>query len=129
MAGQYANQPLIPSEQYAVGGATTVRGYYDSEQLGDMGLIGSVEARWRNLEPFESITLMPLAFLDAGEVRIRDPLPEQTSRFKLASVGIGFRSRLWSRASLSFDVARALSSASFTREGDVRANFRLVAEF
>jgi len=129
VAGQYANQPLIPSEQYAVGGATTVRGYYDAEQLGDMGLMGSLEARWRNFEPFESVTLLPLAFLDAGEVRIRDPLPEQISRFKLASVGVGFRSKLWSRASLSFDVARALSSASFTREGDVRANFRLVAEF
>ena len=72
---------------------------------------------------------MPLAFLDAGDVRIRDPLPEQTSRFKLASVGVGFRSRLWSRASLSFDVARALTSATFTREGDVRVHFRLVAEF
>ena len=129
VAGQYANQPLIPSEQYAIGGAATVRGYYDSEQLGDLGLLASMEARWRNFEPFESITFLPLAFLDVGEVRIRDPLPEQTSRFKLASVGVGFRSRLGSRSSLSLDVARALTSATFTREGDVRVHVRLVAEF
>ncbi|WP_130392690.1 hypothetical protein [Cupriavidus agavae] len=34
------------------------------------------------------------AFADAGQLRLRDPLPEQESRFSLASVGIGTSFRL-----------------------------------
>jgi hemolysin activation/secretion protein len=150
LAGQYANQPLIPSEQYTLGGMNSVRGYYDAEQIGDRGYLVSIEARGNRFEPFSflqqkpagaadaaastgstgsSFSLIPIAFVDAGLVRILDPLPSQISQYTLASVGLGFRSSVLAKTSLSVDVARALRSGSFTQEGDYRANFRLIAEF
>jgi hemolysin activation/secretion protein len=147
VAGQYANQPLIPSEEYTLGGANSVRGYYDAEQIGDLGYLASIEARGSRFEPFSflsqkadgeaktaassgsSFSLMPIAFVDAGQVRILNPLPSQISQYTLASVGFGFRSVLLAKTSFSVDVARALRSGSFTHEGDYRANFRLIAEF
>lgn len=147
LAGQYANQPLIPSEQYILGGMNSVRGYYDAEQIGDRGYLVSIEARGNRLDPLSflrqkpaaaadatpspgsSFSLIPIAFVDAGLVRILDPLPSQISQYSLASVGLGFRSNVLAKTSLSVDVARALRSGSFTQEGDYRANFRLIAEF
>jgi hemolysin activation/secretion protein len=125
----------------------SVRGYYDAEQIGDRGYLVSIEARGNRFEPFSflrqkptgaadvaaspggSFSLTPIAFVDAGQVRILDPLPSQISQYSLASVGLGFRSILLAKTSLSVDVARALRSGSFTQEGDYRANFRLISEF
>ncbi|MCU0965467.1 MAG: ShlB/FhaC/HecB family hemolysin secretion/activation protein, partial [Burkholderiaceae bacterium] len=43
---QLATQPLVPAEQFAVGGLESVRGYLEAAASGDSGLLGSVE--WRS---------------------------------------------------------------------------------
>lgn len=47
--GQISDQPLISSEQFGLGGFDSVRGYLESENVGDNGLMGSFELRSPNL--------------------------------------------------------------------------------
>ncbi len=43
--GQVADGPLVSSEQLSIGGLDTVRGYLESEVLGDEGVVGNIELR------------------------------------------------------------------------------------
>ena len=43
--GQLSNLPLINNEEYGAGGMTSVRGYYQSEELGDNAIHCTVELR------------------------------------------------------------------------------------
>src|SRR5208337_4754909 len=47
--GQLADGPLVSSEQLSVGGFDTVRGYLESETLGDNGAAGTFEIRSPNI--------------------------------------------------------------------------------
>ena len=50
--GQMADQPLVSSEQLSLGGQDTVRGYLESEVLGDYGVAGTLELRSPNLASY-----------------------------------------------------------------------------
>ncbi len=97
LQGQLASGPLINKEQFAAGGLDTVRGYLEGEVLGDHGLVGSLELVSPNLAAgrLARTDFKALLFADGGHLRLTDPLPEQTSSFDLASVGAGFRFRLF----------------------------------
>ena len=45
LQGQASGQPLISNEQFSEGGLGTVRGYLESEALGDNGIVGTLELR------------------------------------------------------------------------------------
>lgn len=93
---QLAGQPLISNEQFAIGGVDTVRGYLESAALGERGLALSIEGLtpnlMRHLSKKETVAaeLRALAFVDAGSVRVIDPITEQ-ARFTLSSWGLGLR--------------------------------------
>ena len=91
--GQFASIPLLPSEEYAIGGANSVRGYPEATQLGDHGFRGMLELHTPNLiageAPWGDLRL--LAFYEGAQVRVLDPLPGQIARFTLASYGVGLR--------------------------------------
>lgn len=91
--GQATQNALVDSEQFSMGGLNTVRGYLESQAVGDSAIAGTIEVRspsllqwWTKSEKHE---LRLLAFVDAGSVFINDPLPEQTTNFNLLSVGFG----------------------------------------
>lgn len=123
VTGQLSNGLLISNEQFAVGGADTVRGYLESNSLGDQGTTGKLELRTPSLAKFISDQigdLHALAFYDAGYVRIREPLPSQTEKFNLASAGVGLHLKGWNGLSGALDYARALHTAGQVNEGDDR---------
>jgi hemolysin activation/secretion protein len=88
--GQVSDQPLVESEQFAGGGLGTVRGYLEAEELGDNAIFGSIELRtpsllsWMKGKGNEWRFYM---FAEAGELTLLDTLPQQISRFELASYG------------------------------------------
>lgn len=45
LSAQFTNKALITPEQFAIGGADSVRGYTESTSLGDGGILGSLELR------------------------------------------------------------------------------------
>lgn len=93
LQGQATDNPLVDSEQFSVGGLNTVRGYLESQAVGDSAIAGTLEVRspsllrWWTKNDRHEFRL--LGFLDAGSVFINDPLPEQTTNFNLLSVGFG----------------------------------------
>jgi len=128
---QFADQPLINSEQFSVGGQDTVRGYLESEALGDNAIIGSLEIRT------PPITLLGpkvsdwrvFAFSEGGQASISQPLPQQQAIFDLASAGFGTRIELVNHLNGSIDFALPLMSATDTKSGHPRVEFRVWVAF
>ncbi len=131
VSGQASYAPIIANEQFVVGGADTVRGYYEASALGDKGYFGTVELRTPSLAKYLKMDaeLVGAVFYSMGETSIFKPLPEQTSEHKLASVGVGLQLKKWRGLSATFDYARALRSAGFVDKGDDLLHFRIAYDW
>ncbi len=130
--GQASDTPLVNSEQFSGGGLGTVRGYLESEELGDNGLFGTAEIRTPSLGTFLGKTVDEWRFYifgDAGFLGLDDPLPEQQATFRLASVGVGTRLRLLDHFNGSLDVGLPLDQGQQTQAYEPLITFRLWADF
>jgi hemolysin activation/secretion protein len=128
---QLSDQPLINSEQFSVGGQDTVRGYLESEVLGDNAIIGSVEIRTpsiRLLGP-KVTDWRVFLFSEGGQANILDPLSEQQAVFDLASFGFGTRMELINHLNGQIDFALPLITAVNTKADQPRAEFRVWVAF
>jgi len=127
VSAQAADSPLISNEQFAFGGADSVRGYLESQQFVDDGMYAQLEflsPDWgEGLPGFSSGRAF--AFLDAGAGRLQDPLPEQSYRFLLWSTGVGLRAALWRRLTAEVEWAVPLrdSDDDSVLAGDSRWHF------
>ena len=137
VTGQVSDSPLINSEQLSVGGYDTVRGYLESEVLGDDGVIFNFEFRTPSLLAWlpKGNTSKPgnewrfYFFTDAAAVSIQDALPEQTERFSLASFGGGTRMTLFNHLNGDIDLAIPLFDQSTTKAHNPFITFRVWADF
>jgi hemolysin activation/secretion protein len=130
--GQAADKPLVNSEQFSGGGLGTVRGYLESEELGDNAFLGSAELRSPNLGGLLNKSINEwrvYAFTDGGVLAIDDPLPEQQTRFTLASVGVGTRIKLLDHLNGSLDAGLPLVRGQQTQAYQWLLTFRVWAEF
>jgi hemolysin activation/secretion protein len=120
--GQITPQPLVPNEQFNAGGLDTVRGYFESELLGDYGLQTQVEWRGPNVGPrlWSAIDgLYGYTFVDWATLRLTDPLPDQVDSFTIYSAGLGFRARI-AQLTASLDWAWPFKSGTATDADDDR---------
>jgi hemolysin activation/secretion protein len=137
LQGQLSSRPLVSSEQFSAGGQDTVRGYLESAALGDNGLIASLELRSPSLTSVGggdwSDGLVNewrvYTFADTAVLHLLDPLPEQESKFELASVGLGSRIRLFDYLNGSVDLGIALREVGKTDDGSPHVHFRVWGEF
>lgn len=130
--GQAASEPLLNSEQFSAGGLGTVRGYLEAEELGDNGLLGTVEARTPSLTSLLGKSVDEWRFYIFGEggmLTINDPLPEQQARYTLASVGAGTRVKAEGHYNGSLDFGVPLSNGIQTSAYTMQLTFRVWAEF
>lgn len=137
LSGQYTAEPLISNEQFSVGGMGTVRGYFESEALGDFGLTYSLEARspWLvhgaagNEARRQDVRVV--GFFDFGWAGLNDPAPNLPGPhdWVLASTGAGLRLRFLERWNGALDLGVPLRSGPDTSKGDVVAKFRIWGEF
>ena len=136
-AGQFTSQPLISNLQYAAGGATSVRGYHESQELRDNGVFTSVEWVSPNLAPklFEhgssDKTEFHLgAFVDAAwlwdDMPAANPLDESIN---LVSIGLGAEVRAFDEAYAELDVAHPMNDAGTVEKGDIFWHLRVGYEF
>lgn len=119
LAGQWANSPLISNEQYAAGGSDTVRGYHESQLLGD----DAARARVEWLSPSllgEKADLHGLLFWDGAALHLQEALAGQDGNTELSSVGLGLRLNKGSSWQASADWARALKAAGSVAKDDTR---------
>ncbi|NOZ38236.1 MAG: ShlB/FhaC/HecB family hemolysin secretion/activation protein [Gammaproteobacteria bacterium] len=128
---QYTDSPLISNEQFTAGGAESVRGYYESQALGDNAVQASFELHtpylgsksWKSMKDFYA-----LWFVDAAKLWILEALPDQAKGYELFSSGIGLRLKA-GHANLALDAAYPFKAVSTVKKGDVRVHFRLAYEF
>jgi len=128
IAGQFADSPLINNEQFSIGGVGSVRGYRELEELVDDGVHGTVELRSPSFaaalwEPLRDLHF--LAFFDAGQGWLQDPLPGQDDAFTLYSTGVGMRVRAYDGLSADLDWAYPLTDSDDIEAGDGRFHFAL----
>lgn len=100
--GQVASGPLFASEEFGYGGSSFGRAFDYSELIGDHGIIGSVELRYRGLKPLQSFTFTPYAFYDVGRV-----WNEESDAVDASAASTGFGVRLAHNEGLSAGVGVA----------------------
>jgi hemolysin activation/secretion protein len=133
-SGQYSPDALVPGEQFGLGGADRVRGYYEREVVGDYGYILNLEALGPAFRPTlagEQAFLRPLVFFDYGRVSNHEDAPclDVETSCTLSSVGVGARFTLGKRVSARLDVARALDDGTRKDAGDTRGHVALQLVF
>ncbi len=131
-SGQLADSPLISNEQFSLGGAQSVRGYFETQALADDGVFASLELHSPHLGPedwdyLDSLKL--LAFIDAGRGWIQNPLPGNVNGNTLSSGGVGLHFKLWKQLSGAFDVGIPFVSLAPVRSGEPGVHFNIATEF
>jgi hemolysin activation/secretion protein len=140
--GQIANGPLISNEQYSIGGEGTVRGYLQSEGLGDDGIHSSVElrspslAQWMGARAGKYVDdVRFVLFADAARAWLHSPLPQQQDFFNLRSFGFGLTGQACKYLNGSLFIADPLqstngpNSSGVTGAGNLRLQFRVWTQF
>lgn len=125
--GQVASQPLISSEQFSAGGMESVRGYKESESLGDDGVRASLELQMPDLGKLIGagnwLRLTPYLFHDFAWLDVQQPQPGQADEFHLNGSGVGIRGSLWQSFEYQTDLAWAISATERTDNGAARCHF------
>ena len=137
LGGQATNDPLVSAEQFTIGGAESVRGYLESQALGDYGVFASLELRTPPLLKYipnktisdEIKDLYAFSFIDAGQVNTLKPLPDQDESADLLSVGVGLRLKLTKGYFTNLDYSHVLREAGDIDKGDERLLFRVGYEW
>ncbi|TAF50157.1 MAG: ShlB/FhaC/HecB family hemolysin secretion/activation protein [Oscillatoriales cyanobacterium] len=88
---QFSGEPLLPSQQFVIGGGQSVRGFRQNARSGDNGIRLSIEDRIAVIRNTAGLPVLQLApFLDLGYVwnDSDNPNTETDQRF-LAGLGLG----------------------------------------
>jgi hemolysin activation/secretion protein len=131
--GQIADQPLISNEQYPAGGMESVRGYKESEAMGDSAFRGMIELTAPDLAPHfglgERFQIIPYAFYDFAALWVKEPLPKQEAAMDLQGTGVGIRGFILKDVEYQADGAFALVDTSQTKRGDHQVYFKVKYQF
>lgn len=145
LKGQYANQNLLPSEQFGLGGFDTVRGYREREINGDNGFLGNLEFKAPLISLFKGKilcnddanlntinakdALLLLAFVDYGFVNRHKKVPGADNTQYIVSVGPGLEYAIspYFQAAVYWGIR--LKSTQFSSAPGGRINFSVVASF
>lgn len=132
LTGQWSPDPLISNEGFSLGGMSSVRGYYESENIADYGFALQTELRSPDFSsrlggPINELRVH--GFLDSGWGRIHAPGAGQDDRFSLLSLGVGARIKLFRFFNGAVDVGTPLISGPDSENGSIFARFRIQGEF
>lgn len=133
-AGQFTGQPLISNLQFAAGGVSTVRGYYEAQELRDNGVLTTLELVSPNLvhhlfgaelpPSVGKAELRVRAFVDAAWLWDVTPAANPLDpNANLASVGFGADLRAFDEGYASLDLANSLTDVGTVQAGDTRLHF------
>lgn len=103
--GQWSNKPLLSSEEFSLGGISSVRGFEPSEIIGDDGIYGTIEVQWNS----PSRTTQVFGFLDSGTVWDQDSTTSDGKRNSLSATGFGVRFDLPMQVDAEFIASQPLN--------------------
>jgi hemolysin activation/secretion protein len=128
VAGQYTWQPLIPGEQFGMGGQGSVRGFSEREFSDDIGLAGSLELYTPNILRLFTAPrsqLKALAFYDAGYLQRNKPQPGEPEYRNAGSTGVGLRLAIDRYLYASTDYAIVVGPQGTQTSGSARWHFKV----
>ena len=108
-SAQVATGPQFVGEQFGLGGPDSVRGYTQSEYLGDGGFTVSAELRWSPLNDNERF--QTVFFIDHGQAWLNQPLAGERAHQNFTGAGLGLRFGLSEYSNLRVDLGFPLSPA------------------
>jgi hemolysin activation/secretion protein len=131
LKGQIAGEPLVPGEQFGLGGSQSIRGFEERSVLGDSGWQMAVEL-WA--PPLTAYNIYTLLFYDFGSKELQDPDATSVAlgldKEDLASAGVGVRWDWRQRFSLRLDAgvvqeggSEDESDSSRPADGDTTVHF------
>ncbi|MBI3999785.1 MAG: ShlB/FhaC/HecB family hemolysin secretion/activation protein, partial [Candidatus Omnitrophica bacterium] len=139
MEFQHAGRKLPSSSAFYLGGATTVRGYPETDYLGDSGILTNLELfiptyffpqEWRL--PKSELPLQQqvqfVGFFDLGYGRLRGPSDLESPHRYLSGVGGGLKIQLKEYVSARLEWARALGDHPLTDANRHQFHFRFEVE-
>jgi hemolysin activation/secretion protein len=132
LSGQIADGLLISNEQFSAGGVGSVRGYHQTQQLGDDGVAFSTELYTPSLRDPDWEWMQQwrfLAFAEGAQLWVHKPLKGTPSAYSLASFGAGMRMQLFKHLSSEFDWSYPLLRSDTIDVGQQRIDFSLVYDF
>jgi hemolysin activation/secretion protein len=126
---QHTNDALVPGEQFGMGGASSVRGYFEREVANDIGQRASFELYFPDMGKHMSgdWRARALVFVDAARGRDNDPV--RAGKNGLASYGLGLRLGHAKNLSAGIDWAHVANDAGSKRSGDDRLHFSVAYTF
>lgn len=109
-SGQVSLDPLAVSEQFGLGGPDSVRGYLQSDFLGDDGFTLSAELRQLLFTTkSRKLSMQAAAFVDTGSASLQKPQVGETRSRGFTGVGGGIRASVGRTTSLRLDVGFPLT--------------------
>lgn len=124
-SAQSACGPLIPGEQFGIGGQDSVRGLETRQVLGDSGIQASLELWSPPL--FRSVTLV--GFYDYGRVTREQPPAGTSASEEAQSVGVGIRWQIGKQANMALDYGNLVEGVTGRPAGDGRLYASMSARF
>jgi hemolysin activation/secretion protein len=110
-----------------------VRGYKESEVLGDDAVHGTVELigpdLGRMLNVWDKLQLFPYVFYDAATLWIKDPLPGQDKKTRLQGTGLGIRGMATKYVEYEVVWGLALEDTDQVESGDSEVYFTVKGQF
>lgn len=125
---QIASNALLSSEEFGIGGISTIRGFSPSEAVGDDGIAGKVELQWKT--PIKPVPVQVFGFLDSGRAWNKDATTSAAKRNSLTSTGAGVRLDLPLDVDAEFVAAKPLHrDVQTARDRDTQFLFSLNKKF
>lgn len=123
MNGQLTHDMLVAGEQFGLGGADSVRGFFEREITNDLGYRGTLELYTPDFGGRTGITgarTRALAFFDWGGVRRMEPGPAEAHGQHVWSVGFGLRFSRGTNLAFRLDYGYVGGEGGVQSNGDSR---------
>lgn len=129
--GQYTSDALVPGELFGIGGASSVRGFYEREMANDTGYRGSLELYTPDFgeRVGDDTKARVLVFCDFADISRNKALPGEVTHGSIGSIGVGLRASIGSRFSLQADVAQVFDADGRHFKYDKRIQFSMAMIF
>ncbi len=128
---QHSNDRLVPAEQFGMGGADSVRGYFEREVSSDIGHRASLELYFPDMgkDMGADWRARAVAFVDVARGRDNEPIRPDNGKNGLASLGFGLRLGHGKNLNARLDAAHVQNDAGSRRRGDTRLHFAVAYTF
>jgi len=146
-----SNERLVPAKMTTFGGLYSVRGYEEDELVADGGILMSGQYEFDLVKHSESLEnreatseasseetqdnkpwlrkLAPLAFIDFGRAKRKNPLASEWGTRELCSLGVGTIAELGDNFTAGIYYGWPLQGTDQTDKGDGRLNFSCIYRF